>query len=244
MNLLSIVKNIGLREKEARVYLSALELGSSTVSEIAKRARLNRVTTYDLLERLLKRGFVHFFMRGGVKYFDITDPQIISHELRRKLHDFKKALPEFKRLRGEASHPKVQYFEGLAGIKALYADTLSSKTEILNYSNSREIREHWPNYDEEYVKERVKRKIFLRGISPDDEHGKWVQAKDKEMLREIRLVPADKFTFTNEINIYDDKVAIASFKDEPLIGMIIESLEIANTQRDIFKMAWEFSKAC
>ena len=46
--------------------------------------------------------------------------------------------------------------------------------------------------------------------------------------------------FSNEINIYDNKVAIISFKDD-LIGMIIESSEIADTQRTIFKMVWEFA---
>ena len=76
-----------------------------------------------------------------------------------------------------------------------------------------------------------------------DEHGKWVHERDKENYRELRLVPEKEFTFTNEINIYDGKVAIISYKDKPLIGMIIESLEIANTQRDIFKMAWAFSYA-
>lgn len=241
MNLLPIIKHLGLTDKEARVYLAALEVGSSTVAEIARRARINRVTTYDILEKLLKRGMMHFLTKDSVRYFDATEPDIISQEFTRKVHNFKKALPEFRRMRGEAAHPKIRYFEGLNGIKTLYAETLTSKTEILNYSNSKEIRDHWPNYDEEYVIERVKRKIFLRGISPDDEHGRLVQTRDKEMHRAIRLVPQDEFTFTNEINIYDDKVAITSFKDEPLIGMIIESLEIANTQRDIFKMAWEFA---
>jgi len=55
------------------------------------------------------------------------------------------------------------------------------------------------------------------------------------------LVSPEKFDFTNEINIYDDKVAIISFKNE-LIGMIIESTEIANSQRAIFNMCWQFSK--
>ena len=56
----------------------------------------------------------------------------------------------------------------------------------------------------------------------------------------MRLIPTEKFNFTNEINIYDDKVAIISFKEE-LIGMIIESTEIANSQRAIFDMCWDFA---
>lgn len=243
MSLISVVKNIGLNEKEARVYLACLELGSSAVAQIARRARVNRVTAYDVLEKLMKKGMVNTFLKAGTRFYDATDPQMIAAEFKRRQHDFLKAVPDLRRLRGDAIHPRIRYFEGLDGIKAIYEDTLSSKTEILNYSNSKAIRDHWPQYDEEYVLERVKHKIYLKGIAPADEQGAWVHEHDKKYLREIRLVPTTKFTFTNEINIYDDKVAIVSYRDKPLIGMIIESNEIANTQRDIFKMAWEFASA-
>jgi sugar-specific transcriptional regulator TrmB len=243
MNLHSVVKNIGLSDKETNIYLACLELGSSTVSKIAEQGSVNRITTYSILEKLIEKGYVHFLNKNNTKYFDATDPITINRELRRKTEDFRESLPAFKQLRGEARHPKVRYFEGIEGIKQLYAESLSSKTEILNYSNSLEIRRHWKEYEEEYVKERVKRKIFLRGISPSDEHGLQVQQKDIEHFRELRLVPTEQFSFTNEINIYENKVAIASFKDTPLIGMIIESQEVANTQRDIFKMAWEFARS-
>lgn len=241
MSLHSVVKNIGLTDKEAEVYLACLELGSSVVSDIARTARINRVTAYDVLEKLMKKGLVNSLIKKGTRYYDATDPASVASEMSTRVHDFKKALPDLKRLRGDAIHPRIRYFEGLEGIKAIYEDTLSSKTEILNYANSREIRTHWPNYDEEYVSKRVKKKIYLRGIAPLDEFGKEVKTQDKNAYREIRLVPSKDFSFTNEINVYDDKVAIISFKDEPLIGMIIESQEIANTQRDIFKMAWDFA---
>lgn len=241
MSLLSVVKNIGLMEKEARVYLACVELGSSSVSHIARHARINRVTTYDVLEKLMRKGMVNVMTRREIRFYDATDPSILATDLKRRETEFRKALPDLRRLKGDAIHPRIRYFEGLDGIKAIYEDTLRSKTEILNYANSREIRVHWPEYDHEYVAKRVKKKIYLRGIAPKDSHGMWVQFHDKECYREIQLVPAEEFSFTNEINIYDDKVAIISYKDVPLIGMIIESSEIANTQRDIFKMAWEFA---
>jgi hypothetical protein len=65
-------------------------------------------------------------------------------------------------------------------------------------------------------------------------------------MREIRLVPANEFDFTNEINIYDHKVAICSFDsglpgDGDMFGIIIESKEVAETQRQIFEMAWRYA---
>ncbi|MEK7086112.1 MAG: hypothetical protein AAB953_03820 [Patescibacteria group bacterium] len=90
------------------------------------------------------------------------------------------------------------------------------------------------------MEKRTKKQIYLRGICPKDKDGELVQSQDKKYNREMRLIPSAQFDFTNEINIYDDKVAIISFKDE-LIGMIIESMEIANSQRAIFNMCWQFA---
>lgn len=240
--LLKILIGLGLNEKEAKLYLSCAEKGTAPVSAVAAGAKINRVTAYDILEKLKQKGFVNFFTKDKTKYFSCTPPEIVLEEFERRTNDFRRNLPVFKRITGQTNHPRIRYFEGLEGIKMMYADTLTSKTEILNFSNSHEIRADWPNYDQDYVEKRRSKKIFLRGICPLDEEGRAVHADDKKYYREIKLIPKNIFPFTNEINIYDDKVAITSFKDE-LIGMIIESAEIANSQRAVFNICWKFAKA-
>ena len=73
--------------------------------------------------------------------------------------------------------------------------------------------------------------------------GRKVHGQDKKNLREIRLVSVKDFPITNEINIYDNKVAIVSFSEDEaeLFGVIIESKEVAETQQQIFKMAWRYA---
>ncbi len=243
MDLRNVLIGIGLNDKEASVYLAALELGASPASDIAYRAKLNRVTTYDILDKLMHKGFISLYTQRGTKIFSPTDPGVIREDYRNKYMNFRASLPDFRRLSGTTRHPRVRYYEGVEGMKRIYADTLTAKTELLNYADSKSIREYWPTYDEEYVASRVKKKIYLRGICPDDKTGKAVAALNKKNYREIRLVPPSEFSFSNEINIYDDKVAIISFgKDKEVLGMIIESAEIADTQRAIFVMAWEFAK--
>lgn len=237
--LINVLTSLGLTDKEAKVYLACTQLGTAVVSTIGQAAGINRVTTYDILEKLKQRGMVSYYTKKKIKYFTGTNPETLLEEFEKRTHDLRSVLPKFKSLTGEISHPRVRYFEGLEGIKAIYADTLTSKTEILNFSNSREIRQHWPNYDQEYVEKRAKKHIHLRGICPKDKEGEIVKSKDEKYHREFRLLAPESFNFTNEINIYDDKVAIISFKDE-LIGMIIESTEISNSQRAIFDICWQF----
>lgn len=243
MDLHKIIVGVGLSPKEASVYLASLELGASPVSDIALRAKLNRVTTYDILKKLLNRGFVSTMTLNGTKIFQASSPESLRSEMRDRYLSLKSALPDLRRLHGSTQHPHIRYYEGTEAVKKIYKDTLSSKTEILNYADSRLLRQFWPDYDEEYVAERVKAKIYLRGIAPKDEHGARVAAANPHSYREIRLVPSDRFPFHNEINIYDDKVAIVSFGKDEVLGMIIQSQEIADTQRAIFTMAWEFAGA-
>ena len=49
-------------------------------------------------------------------------------------------------------------------------------------------------------------------------------------------MPAKDFAFSPEINIYDNKVMIASWKDK--LGVTIESKEIADAMKKIFELAW------
>lgn len=240
-NLRRIIQGIGLNEKEARVYLANLEIGTSKVSAIGKKCALNRVTTYGVLERLLEKGLVSLIIKEGQKIYTALDPKSFLDRSKEKIKNLEKVLPLLKRLSSKTEHPKIEYFEGIDGIKKVYADTLTAKTELLNYADSKLVREIWPEYDEEYVARRVHKKIFLRGIAPLDEYGLKVVEDNKAAHRDIRLVPADIFDFSNEINIYDDKISIISLKHE-LIGVVIENTDIANTQRSIFRMAWEFTK--
>ncbi len=237
---LDVLIQIGFTQKEAQIYLGCLRLGSGTVLQISREADVSRGSCYDLLEEMLEKAYVSKLHEVKHVIYSPVDPEVLLKQGREKLRDFELILPELKGLFHKRSHPRVRYFEGIEGIKRVYEDTLTATTEILNYTNSLEVRRYWPGYDQDYIEFRAKKGIFLKCIAPDDEVGKGVKHTDSSFLRETRLLSSQEFKFTNEINIYDNKVAITSFHNE-LIGILIESKEIADTQRDIFKMAWAFA---
>jgi sugar-specific transcriptional regulator TrmB len=245
--LLPILESIGLDVKEAQLYLVGLSLGSAPASEYAKRSRLNRITSYNALEEMVQKGVFTMERKMRAKWYAPVAPEYLSIEARKNAESLERVLPELRSLQG-AKHrsPHVRFFEGWEGVQNVYKDTLTASGELLNFANSAVVRQYWPDYDEEYVEERVKRGIHLRGIAPDDAAGKKVHGEDKSHLREIRLVPAKEFDFQNEINIYDHKVAICSFDsglqgNADMFGVIIESKEVAETQRQIFEMAWRYA---
>ena len=50
--LLTILKNIGLSETEANVYLTALSLGPTTILKIARGSGVKRTSVYDVVSAL------------------------------------------------------------------------------------------------------------------------------------------------------------------------------------------------
>lgn len=243
-DLQHIIESVGFSAREAHLYLIGLQVGNAPASEYAKKASLNRITTYNALEDMVHRGYFTVTRRMRSKWYSPVSPEYLGVEARKNAQSLERVLPELKALQGaKFCKPRVRFCEGFEGIRRVYEDTLTAHSELLNYANSRVVRSHWPAYDDEYVAQRVKAGVRLRGIAPDDEVGRRVQGQDEESLREIRLVSDKEFDFTNEIKIYDHKVAIVSFGDgeEDMFGVIIESKVVAETQRQIFEMAWRYA---
>ena len=135
-NLQKILEGIGFDDKEATVYLACLELDDGSNTQISNRTRLNRITNYEILKRLEKRGIVRIFLKKKKKHFVAVDPRIIVKQVKEKLALAEAAVPEF--LAGAnkiAKKPKIYFFEGIGGIKSIYDDSLNSKSEILSLTN-------------------------------------------------------------------------------------------------------------
>ena len=118
----------------------------------------------------------------------------------------------------------------------VYEDTLTSSEMILAYACIDDMHKALPNYFPEYYKRRAQNGIVIRGIVPKTKLALERSEHDKEEKREIAFVPADKYSFSPEINVYDNKVMIASWREK--LGIIIESAEIADAMKKIYNLAW------
>lgn len=236
---------LGLHDKEASVLSSLLELGSSTVSEIAIKARLNRTTTYDILAHLKTMGLVSSVGEAKQITYIAERPDALLNYLEQKSQDYqnkaeevKRAMPELRALFNEkGNQPKIKFYNGISGIESIYEDTLTATEPIRAYASVRNMHMALPHYFPDYYKRRTTKGIHIRAILPDTEEGKERSEHDKIEARESRLVPVDKFDFSLEIDIYDDKVAIMSLAEE--FGVVIQSKRIAEAQKKIFELAWE-----
>lgn len=242
MKIHNVLTGIGLSEKEAKAYLVLLELKEALPSTVARKSGLKRPTAYVILEQLQKQGLASHTKRGRLTYYQAANPHWLLERQHKRYSDLEHALPELLQLHQMyASTPQMTIFEGKEGLMRIMEDTLSSSTELLVWADvslvvGSVLNEYYPTY----IKKKVERKLWVRGVVSDDPIAKAFQARGKAELRELYLIPKKEFPFRNEINIYDDKVAIISHEDN--VGVILQNANIATTQRSIHKLTFEYAK--
>ncbi len=246
-NFQNALKNIGLNQKESDVYFSLLTIGSGTVSEIAKKAGINRTTGYDILSSLSNKGLVVISGKEPKQEYRCENPdkilKFLKRDIEKRQEDYRYAeiiLPELKSIYKTKARPQVKFYEGKEGLEEVYEDTLTATEPIRAYATVDDMHNALPNYFPKYYKRRASKGIAIRAIIPKTEIGEERGEKDKLEKRETAFVPPDKYYFSPEINIYDNKVMIASWREK--LGIIIESEEIADAMKKIFELSWDRAK--
>ena len=250
------LRSLGLSENELRVYLYLLSHGESIASIIAKRLEIKRATIYPVLESLEKQELIHTFEKNGTMHFDAVEPEDIIYLCEQRVHEMKRLKEkaeglhkEFKRLREQGKIPKleirgkIKYYEGLEAVTGLIEETLDEKqTEQqcfgLNTYHTELSSDDWVTY----TKKRVKKGMKVRSIQPDTEEAVQYKARDKDELRETRLVPKKQFPGGSEINIIGDMVAMFTMQGKQPMGMKLYNKELACALRSLFELAWERSE--
>ena|SRR3989338_743803 len=241
------LKTLGLNEKEANVYVALLEMGRGTVARIARKANINRTTGYDILDKLVAKGLANISGKEPKEEYVAESPEKLRSLLEKEIENKKQELlqaqnliPQLKSIHNISQRPKVMFYEGREGLEQVYEDTLTAKETIRAYANVNEMHAALPRYFPRYYHRRTGKGISIRAIIPANEKGIERARKDKDESRDSALVPANKYYFSPEINIYDNKVMIASWREK--LGIIIESEEIAEAMKTIYELAWAEAK--
>lgn len=239
--------SIGFSEKEALVYLALLQLGKRTVTVIARNANINRTTVYDILDSLAAKGLVSISGKEPLQEYVAESPDkilnLVRQDIEQKQASLKQAedlVPQLKSMHNVTDRPQVRFYEGMEGVEQVYEDTLTSHETILAYANVNEMHTAMPHYFPKYYKRRTNKGIHIRAIIPSNPAGMERVNEDINEARESALVPENKVYFSPEINIYDNKIMIASWKEK--LGIIIESKEIAEAMKTIYELAWKEAK--
>lgn len=238
------LENAGLSQSEAKTYLALLELGETNISRISKKAGNKRSTTYLIMDSLKLKGLAHSFKKKGRSVFYAEDPRLLEEKLEERKKAIGRIMPQLLSIANVMDRkPAIRFYEGKDGLRDLFKDILKyPDQEVLEwYSES-----YATHFDEEFFSKyftprRVKNKIWVRAILPDNEIIRKLIVNNEKQLRQTKLLDPAKYHIAIEMNVYaQNKISIISFEEE--IGLIIESQKIHDSMKNLFELMWEMIK--
>ena len=201
------MRKLGLTEKEVRVYLAALELGYTSVQEIAKKAQVSRPTAYEIIKSLEKKELITQSKEKGRRYFTAQSPDNLLGILKRQKKELEEKEREFIRiiaaLRAKyylSDKREIKTYQGKSGLAILLDDFLtthSKKIYLLAADNK-----IWPISQRKAAYKKIKKRLG--------------RIKVKEII--------GKTGFKETVIIYDKVIILSSQKT----GLLIENKTVIN----------------
>lgn len=223
---------IGFNNKDAEIYLALTKLEKANIAELMKKTSVERRTIYDVLERLIQKGWASYFEENGKRYYLPTKPEIILQELENKKEDFKKIIPKLNSLKEKSSEAKVEILKGIKGLKTIFIEIIESKETHYSFGNITPFisdEKYIPAVKDflSYLEERgVKEKI----IYPKGENINKIKGGQYKPLDEKLIPPTPTI-------IYGSTTAQFIFTD-PITIIKTTSPEITKTNKKYFDTFW------
>ena len=240
-----IFRDLGFSERETKVYLALLELGSTTVGPIAAKTRMQHSKVYQTLEKLIDRGLVSFIIKSKTKYFQAQNPKQIMNLIKEKERKFSEILPTLQQKQQFSKEPQqATVYEGYKAIKAMFDSILEEMGKSSYY--------YVFAFKEEYLSSEIASR-FLRNIhlklsekGIDDRLIAHISIK-KDFKKNYSDIKNIKFRFLNMnfplgLMIIDNRVINWTWGERPTAIEIV-SKQITEQYKKFFLEMWKIAKA-
>ncbi len=238
----NMLEEFGLTKTEENVYLALLRTGESNAASIIKRTQLHRTTIYDVLDRLIEKGFVSYIIKNKIKWYSPAKPSkfldIASEDKKKAEEKHRLAIKVIEKIKDiekiNENKTNAQIFVGLKGQKTIMNDIIETGKDFYIFGSEGRAEDSLPLYTEKWANQRRSKKIHAKIIATRGSNAPlWT-------LNEIRYVPKE-YQSPATTMIYGDKVALF-VQDNPVLIILIESKMLAKSYISYFNLLWKIAK--
>jgi len=240
---------LGLSKGEVRVYSAVLDLGIASLNRIQEKTAIERRNIYDILNKLIERGFVSYTVEKGKRTYQCTHPNKILEDVKEKeasLKAIKEKLPEIKELFG-LSRPDIraEVYRGNESIKSLLNEILEYKESYWlggnSFENYKAVPKNLMTYFEHWMNRRVEKKHLMNDLVSHGTHLKGLEPKDvkthKKKLYKYGQLPKGLYS-PMVIIIFGNKVAQVVWAEQSF-AFVLESKKVKHSFMQYFKHFWK-----
>ena len=242
--LAQTLQQIGLKEKEAGVYLALLSLESITAYQVAQHCEVKKPTVYVILEELRQKGLVLKVPHAKKALYAARDIGEFLEEQKRKLRAVEAIMPQLQAL-GGASGPNVYFFTGLRGCAEALEfkfDAMRGKTFHSFYGSlmggNPEIMKLYTAWD----KRAIASDMSFELIMPEDAKNKYYKDIADLAVAEpeaIRIQYLKNYLYPPNISVEIAEDFVRIDDERNLQVTIVDDKSAADAFRSIFQIVWE-----
>jgi sugar-specific transcriptional regulator TrmB len=237
---------LGLSDKEARVYLALLPHRDIGSSKIIRATGLHGQFVYDALEKLEEKGLAkHVVQRGRKKFSANTPARILSLLEEKKLS----AQSIVRQLQERYAGAHEQDFEVYQGESAFVAHQMEQMRALPSGSAVDVIAAETEKYmatletygmAEEYERLRTDKRINVRYIGTEAQRARLESMEKGRASWTYRILPGHCVGLMS-IEIHPSAVNFVTY-GEPILDYTVINNEIANGYRQFFESLWQLAK--
>ncbi len=227
---------LGFKEKEVIIYLSLIENGEASTSEISKNTGLNPRTVYDNINSLIKHGLISIIKEENTTRYSASNPDRLISIEEEKIKNAIELTNQLKKVEKNKKEPIIKIFKGINGIKTIFSDKLSEKKTIYWYGGSMQgALIYLKDYYKIWNSKRLKLKIPIKMIYVD-------KPETKAFVKAQKLFTGKNIPEENYTNVvwwlYGNKMILTFWRKDPL-AIMIEDQELTKTYKNFFEILWK-----
>lgn len=235
---------LGLSDKEARVYIALLPLKDAGASAISRQSGLHRQFIYEALERLEALGLARHVVQNGRKKFTAATPNRLVTLVEEKRLSAQAVVKELQERFAGLREQDFEVYQGHNAITAHQYELLrrapeDSRIDVLSGS----VEQFMGMFGEEaeiFEEERVKKNIEVRYLGYESQREALAKMEQGRKLWSYKVLPAKGAGLMNT-DIWEDNITLNVLR-EPYLSFTLTSKEVTAGYREFFEALWSVAK--
>ena len=234
------LQSVGLSQDEAKIYLALCEIGTASAYKIAKKAGIHRGYTYEVMERLIEKGYVQRKQVDLKTLYEAADPNVFLQQLDAQREKLNELIPKIRLQQQSVVKESVfREYKGADALVQLLTGFLKFNEPILVWGVPKTAYSFLKHRIERFHVERMRRRIVMKHIYNSTAYERIATLK-KMPFTPIRILPG---LYDSDVasNVCGDEVVFALFK-APMKIWMIKDLDMANAYKNYFRILWNDAK--
>ena len=247
-SIIDYLKQLDLSDVEARLYLTLLKSGPTSVRDLAQTVDIKRTTAYFYIDQLVEKGLILKLVKGSKKLVAANEPEnlkVLVEEKIRKAQEVQKGFPSILKILSssldkdtDVGKAEFRYYKGANGVRKIYEEALNSKA-IFSFVNIADVENMFQNnvnlFDNAFRKNKKLTIYELLEDSPSSR--KQIKLLSQNKRYGFKFLPKDIKITASDILIYDGKVAIIHVRNT-ITGVVFHNSDYHNISKELFNFMW------